>query len=143
MEPAEELARRHGISALAAVRLQSRHGCRASDVLDGAASGRTVCRCEPLTEAEIAYAARREHVRTLADAFRRVSLAGGPCAGAMCVMRAGDVIGRELGWSASQRFDAVREFVRSSWLGRAPVLPHAGWAQEELVQGAARGLFVT
>jgi hypothetical protein len=57
-------------------------------------------------------------------------------------MRAAEIIGRELGWSASQRFDAVREFVQSSWLGRAPVLTHSGWAQEELVQGATRGLFV-
>ncbi len=142
MEPAEELARRCGISALAAVKLQSRHGSRAAEVLDGAAAGRLVCRCEPLTEAELAYSARREQVRSLADAFRRVSLAGGPCAGATCVIRAGEIIGRELGWSASQRFDAVRDFGQSSWLGRAPVLNHAGWAQEELVQGATRGLFV-
>ena len=55
-------------------------------------------------------------------------------------MRAAEVIGGELGWSASQRFDAVREFVRDSWLGRAPVLGRAGWAQEELAQGALRGL---
>ena len=140
MEPPAELARRCGIPALAAVKLQSRHGSRAEKVLDGARAGRLVCRCEPLTEAELAYAARREQVRTLADAFRRVGLAAGPCAGSACVMRAAEVIGRELGWSASQRFDAVREFVRGAWLGRAPVLGHSGWAQEELAQGAMRGL---
>jgi glycerol-3-phosphate dehydrogenase len=140
MEPAAELARRCGIPALAAVKLQSRHGSRAEKVLDDARAGRLVCRCEPLTEAELAYAARREQVRTLADAFRRVGLAAGPCAGSACVMRAAEVIGRELGWSASQRFDAVREFVRGAWLGRAPVLARAGWAQEELAQGAMRGL---
>jgi len=55
-------------------------------------------------------------------------------------MRAAEVIGGELGWSASQRFDAVREFVSGAWLGRAPVLGQAGWAQEELAQGAMRGL---
>jgi glycerol-3-phosphate dehydrogenase len=140
LEPAAELARRHGISALAAIKLQSRHGSRAGDVLDKAQAGRIVCRCEPLTESELAYAARHEQVRTLADAFRRVGLATGPCAGAACVMRAAEVIGRQLGWSASQRFDAVREFVRGAWLGRAPVLGHSGWAQEELAQGALRGL---
>jgi glycerol-3-phosphate dehydrogenase len=140
MESPAELARRFGIPALAAVKLQSRHGCRVERVLDGARGGRLVCRCEPLTEAELAYAARREQVRTLADAFRRVSLAAGPCAGSACVMRAAEVIGGELGWSASQRFDAVREFVRGSWLGRAPVLGRAGWAQEELAQGSLRGL---
>jgi glycerol-3-phosphate dehydrogenase len=142
MEPPAELARRCGIPALAAVKLQSRHGSRADKVLEGAHAGRLVCRCEPLTEAELAYAARREQVRTLADAFRRVSLAAGPCAGSACVMRAAEVIGRELGWSASQRFEAVREYVRGSWLGRAPVLGRAGWAQEELAEGAMRGLMV-
>ncbi len=141
MEPAGELARRCGIPALAAIKLQSRHGSRAEKVMDGALGGRLVCRCEPLTEAELAYAARQEQVRSLADAFRRVGLAAGPCAGAACVVRAAEVIGAELGWSASQRFDAAREFVRAAWLGRAPVLGHAGWAQEELAQGAMRGLF--
>ena len=140
MEPPAELARRCGIPALAAVKLQSRHGSRAEKIVDDARAGRIVCRCEPLTEAELAYAARREQVRTLADAFRRVGLAAGPCAGSACVMRAAEVIGRELGWSTLQRFDAVREYVRGAWLGRAPVLGHSGWAQEELAQGAMRGL---
>jgi len=140
MEPAAELARRCGIPALAAVKLQSRHGSRAEKVLVGGRAGRLVCRCEPMTEAELAYAARNEQVRSLADAFRRVGLAAGPCAGAACVVRASEVIGAELGWSASYRFEAAREFVRGAWLGRAPVLGQAGWAQEELAQGAMRGL---
>ena len=140
MEPAAELGRRHGIPALAAMKIQSRHGSHAEKVLEGARPGRLVCRCEPLTEAELTYSARHEQVRSLADAFRRVSLAAGPCAGAACVLRASEVIGAELGWSASQKFEAAREFVRGAWLGRAPVLGHAGWAQEELAQGAMRGL---
>ena len=140
VEPPSELARRHRIPALAVLKVQSRHGSRAGKVLDEAKEGRMVCRCEPITEAELAFAARHEQVRTLADAFRRVGLAAGPCAGAACVMRAAEVIGRELGWSTSQRFDATRDFVRGAWLGRAPVLGHAGWAQEELAQGAMRGL---
>jgi glycerol-3-phosphate dehydrogenase len=140
MEPAAELARRCGVSALAAVKLQSRHGASAADVLGDARASRLVCRCEPLTEAELAYAARHEQVHSLADGFRRVGLAAGPCAGAACVLRAAEIIGRELGWSASQRFDAAREFIHGAWLGRAPVLQHAGWAEEELVRGAWRGL---
>jgi glycerol-3-phosphate dehydrogenase len=141
MEPASELARRCGIPALAAIKLQSRHGSNAEKVLDGGRAGRLVCRCEPMTEAELAYSARYEQVRSLADAFRRVGLAAGPCAGAACVLRAAEVIGGELGWSAAQRFEAAREFVRGAWLGRAPVMGRAGWAQEELAQGAMRGLF--
>ena len=140
LEPAADLARRHGISALAAINAQRRHGTRADDVLKESSPGRMVCRCEPLAEAELVHAARHEHTRTLADAFRRVGLAAGPCAGAACVMRAAEVMGHELGWSASQRFDAVREFTRGAWLGRAPVLAHSGWAQEELAQASLRGL---
>jgi glycerol-3-phosphate dehydrogenase len=140
--PPAELAARCGITALAAIKLQSRHGSNAEKVLDEGQTSRIVCRCEPLTEAELVYAARHEQVRSLADAFRRVGLAAGPCAGAACVMRAGEIVGRELGWSAAQRFEAVREFVRGAWLGRAPVLGDSGWAQEELAQGAMRALKV-
>jgi glycerol-3-phosphate dehydrogenase len=139
-EPAADLAARCGIPALAAIKLQSRHGSNAEKVLDEGGTPRVLCRCEPVTEAELIYATRHEQVRTLADAFRRTGVAAGPCAGASCVLRAAEVVGRELGWSASQRFDAAREFLRGSWLGRAPVLDHRGWAQEELAQGAYRGL---
>jgi glycerol-3-phosphate dehydrogenase len=139
-EPASELASRCGVPALAVVKLQSRHGSNAEKVLDEGGASRILCRCEPVTEAELVYAARHEQVRTLADAFRRVGIAAGPCAGAACILRAAEVVGRELGWSAAQRFDAAREFVQGAWLGRAPVLPHSGWAQEELTQGAMRGL---
>ena len=139
-EPASDLASRCGIPALAVVRLQGRHGSNAEKVLDEGNTARILCRCEPVTESELVYAARHEQVGTLADAFRRVGVAAGPCAGAACILRAAEVVGRELGWSSTQRFDAAREFVRGAWLGRAPVLPHAGWAQEELAQGAMRGL---
>jgi glycerol-3-phosphate dehydrogenase len=142
LAPVAELALRCGIPSLAVIKLQSRHGSDAEKVLDEGGTSRILCRCEPVTEAELIYAARREQVRTLADAFRRVGIAAGPCAGAACILRAAEVVGRELGWSASQRFDAAREFVRGAWLGRAPVLGHAGWAQEELAQGAMRGLMV-
>jgi len=140
VEPPHELGRAYGITALAAMKLQTRHGSNAAAVLGEARTGRMVCRCEPISEAELVYGARREQVRTLADAFRRVGLAAGPCAGAACVLRAAGVIGNELGWSASQRFDAAREFVRGAWLGRAPILGHSGWAQEELASGSLRGL---
>jgi glycerol-3-phosphate dehydrogenase len=142
MEPVAELAERCGIPALAVVKLQSRHGSNAEQVLDEGRTSRILCRCEPVTEAELVYAARHEQVRSLADAFRRVGVAGGPCAGASCILRAAEVVGSELGWSAAQRFDAARDFVRGAWLGRAPVLGHVGWAQEELAQGAMRGLMV-
>jgi glycerol-3-phosphate dehydrogenase len=140
LEPAVELGRRCGIPALAAMRLQTRHGSNAGVVLQDGRSGRMICRCEPITESELVHATRNEQVRSLADAFRRVGLAAGPCAGAACVIRAAGVIGNELEWSAAQRVDAAREFVRGAWLGRAPILTHSGWAQEEMASGALRGL---
>ena len=135
--PAEELARRHGVSAYAAARLLRRHGCRSESVLAGAGGpARTVCRCEPVLEADLVHAVRHEQVRTLGDAFRRVGLASGPCAGAACLERAATVIGRELGWSAGDQRDRIVEFRRGLWHGRAPILDQAGWAQEELTLGA-------
>ena len=133
--PAEELARRFGLTAYAAARLSRRHGCRSEAVLS-AGPARPVCRCEPVTEAELVHAVRHEQVRTLGDAFRRVGLASGPCAGSACLDRAAEIVGRELGWSAGDGRAHAVEFRRGLWLGRAPVLDQAGWAQEELTLGA-------
>ena len=138
--PAAELAREYGLTELSAARAVRRHGDRAPRVLKESRGGRLVCRCEALSEAELVHAARHEQVAGLADAFRRVGLAAGPCAGSTCLLRAADVIGRELGWSPGMRFDAVREFEESSWAGRAPVLDGRGWAQEEMRRGASAGL---
>ena len=134
--PPVELAREHGITALSASRMLKRHGVRAASVLaEGARAGRLACRCEALAEAELVYGARHEQVASLADAFRRVGLAAGPCVGTACLERAAEVVGRELGWSAAQRSEAVAEHRRAAWLGRAPLLNHLGWAQEELARG--------
>ena len=136
-----DLARAHGLSALAAARMLERHGCGAPDLLAGGGAGarRIVCRCEALTEGELANAARREQVQTLADAFRRVGLGAGPCAGAACLERAAEIVGRELGWSSGQRRQAVRDHLQLAWRGRSPLLDRWGWAQEELAYGARRG----
>jgi len=137
--PAEELAREHGLTALAAARLLRRHGCEAPQVLEDARRGRLVCRCEAVTEAELVHATRHEQVRTLGDASRRVGLAMGACAGAACLERAAAVMAQELGWSAAQRFQAWRDHVAAVWRARAPVLGRWGWAQEEVAYGARRG----
>jgi glycerol-3-phosphate dehydrogenase len=137
--PVRELVAEHGISALAAARLLERHGSDAPEVLQDPRRGRLVCRCEALTEAELVHAARHEQVRTLSDAFRRVGLAAGPCAGGGCAERAAEVIGAELGWSPSQRREACDELVIATWRGRAPVMDRWGWAQEELAYGMRRG----
>jgi glycerol-3-phosphate dehydrogenase len=137
--PVHELVAEHGISALAAAGLLARHGSEAPAVLLEARRGRLACRCQALTEAELAWAVASEQVRTLADAFRRLGLASGPCAGGSCVERAAEVLGHELGWSPSQRRDAAREYIVEAWRDRAPVLDRWGWAQEELAYGVRRG----
>ncbi len=132
---AADVAAEFGMTDLSAARLLRRHGCRGSGVLaEDARHGRVVCRCDALSEAELAFAARHEQVRTLADAFRRVGLASGPCAGAACLDRAAEVVGRELGWSVSQRQEAVHDYLAAAWLSRAPLLDTRGWAQEEMAR---------
>jgi glycerol-3-phosphate dehydrogenase len=137
--PVAELAAEYGIPALAAARVLRRHGAEAPEVLQDPRRGRLACRCEALTEAELVHAVRHEQVRTLADAFRRVGLAAGPCAGTACAERASEVVGGELGWSPSQRREAFRDYQAGAWRGRAPVLDRWGWAQEELAYGIRRG----
>jgi glycerol-3-phosphate dehydrogenase len=136
-----ELSSEHGLALLAVTRLMGRHGSEAPALLEkaGPEKRRVICRCEMLTEAELAHAARHEQVTSLDDAFRRVGLAAGPCAGAACLERAAAVLGRELDWSPGQRREAVRDYLATAWLGRAPLLDRWGWAQEELAQGARRG----
>src|SRR3989440_2753060 len=121
-EPPSELSARCGISALAAMKLQSRHGTNAAKVLDDGRTSRILCRCEPITKAELVYAARREQVRTLADAFRRVGVAAGPWAGAACLLGAGEGVGRGVGWSAWEGVGAGGGVVRGAGLGRGPGL---------------------
>src|SRR5438132_256766 len=85
-----------------------------------------------------------DHASQDADGF--ITIAGGKLSMYRLMAEdTSDAVCRKLGHqvastTASQRFDAAREFVRGAWLGRAPVLNQAGWAQEELAQGAMRGL---
>lgn len=138
---AAELARAYGIPVLVAARVRERHGDRALPLLEegGEAARRIVCRCESLSEAELAHACAAEQVTGLDDAFRRVGLTAGPCAGAACLERAAEICGAALGWGPAERSDAVRERLRTAWRGRAPLLDRWGWAQEELAYGARRG----
>ncbi|HEX4212005.1 MAG TPA: FAD-dependent oxidoreductase [Candidatus Dormibacteraeota bacterium] len=139
--PAAELARAYGVPELVAARLRERHGDGVVALLEErrGEARRVVCRCEFLSEAELAHACATEQVTSLADAFRRVGLAAGPCAGTACLERAAEICGEVLGWSSVERSDAVWERLEVAWRGRAPLLDRWGWAQEELAYGARRG----
>lgn len=133
----EDMAREHGLPALACARLIERHGSEAPAVIEHGGVD-IVCRCESLTRADLVHAARHEQVVTLGDAFRRVGVGAGPCAGAACVERAAEIVGGELGWSREEIRGMVRRHLAAAWRGRAPVLDRWGWAQEELAYGARR-----
>jgi glycerol-3-phosphate dehydrogenase len=137
-ESPEVLGRDCGVPALVAARVKTRHGCRSQSVLGNVKRGTQalICRCQAITEAELAHAAEHEHVATLGDAFHRVGLAAGPCSGALCLEGGADVLGRSHGWNWRQRREAAEDMRRALWKGRTPVLDETGWAQEELVRGA-------
>src|SRR5258708_28438616 len=71
MEPAGDLARRCGIPALAAVKLQSRHGSPAAKGMDGGRARRLLFPCEPITGAELAHPARPAQGPPPARSFQR------------------------------------------------------------------------
>ncbi len=130
------LARQHGLPLPVAAALVHRRGTEAAAVLEGPTH--VVCRCLGVIEAELAYTAREEQVRSLEDVSRRVGLGWGPCA-AVCLERAAEVVGRELGWSPSQRRQACRQWLARSWPTTAPALDSWGWARQELSLGLRRG----
>jgi glycerol-3-phosphate dehydrogenase len=132
IEDAAEVARRFDVSALVAGALLARHGSRVRSVLEGPVGRRVVCRCASVTEGELVHAARHEQVTGIGDAMRRVGAASGPCLGGACLVQVAGVVGRELGWSPSQRREAAHDFVAGIWPGRAPALDPIGWAQEEM-----------
>lgn len=132
----DALARHYSVSPVLISRLVYRHGCRARDILSGmlrAPSRRApVCRCEPVTAAEIRYVVRYEHARTLDDVMHRTRLGTGPCGGVSCSMRAASILGEELGWHPREMVQEARRFVRARYATRRPALAGDQARQEML-----------
>jgi glycerol-3-phosphate dehydrogenase len=141
---AAELAARFGVDRFAASRLVFRHGSRAERVLDEAQdrphARRIVCRSEPVTEAEIRYACRREWVRTLEDLRRRTRFAEGPCQGIECLREGARIVAEELSWSSEETEAQMLRFLDARFRDRAPVLRGRQLAHEELLHGAFFGV---
>ena len=126
------LARRFRAPVPAVVRLGFRHGTEAARVLapfepgPGASAAppapRIVCSCEPVLEAELAHAARREGVRTLGDCAFRVRLGVGACQGAGCAGQAAGLLADALDWSAERSAAEVAAFAAERWRSAAPAL---------------------
>lgn len=138
------LAEEHGLPLQAAVRLVSRYGARAGQVLDTTRQTphrRTyVCLCEPVTEAEVRHAVRHEWARTLDDLRRRTRLGTGPCQGFGCTARAVAALVEEGGPGAPPAREQVRAFLQERWKGRQPVLRGLQLAQEELARALYLGV---
>ena len=133
----EQLTGDHRLAPYAASRLAYRHGGRAGQLLEAAASDADlaqVCQCEPVTEAELRHAIRHEGARTLDDLRRRTRLAMGGCQGMRCISRAGVILGQELELDPLAVLSQVLDLLQQRHRGKAPPLSGVGLAQEELNQ---------
>jgi glycerol-3-phosphate dehydrogenase len=132
----EELAGRYGVREHIVERMIYRHGSRAEDILEmirlEPSWGSVVCRCDPVTEAEIRYSIRNEWVRRLVDLRRRVRLACGPCQGARCAVRAAEIMAEERRMSNDEMYEQAFTLLLDRWKGIRTVLSGAQFRQEEM-----------
>lgn len=134
----EGIAGEFGMPLYVVKRLAFRHGTRCRDVLELVKENRRaasiVCRCDPVTEAEIRYVIRSEWARTLDDVRRRTHLGCGPCQGARCNFRAAAILGDELNLEPHRTWNAGAEYLQQRWKGKYPILRGEQLAQEEINQ---------
>jgi glycerol-3-phosphate dehydrogenase len=119
-------------------RMVSRHGSMARQILVTMlripASRSLICRCEPVTEAELLYSIKVEKVRTMMDLMRRTRFGTGPCGGSRCAFRAAALMGRQLDWSAARIREAALEFIEWQYRKRRPVIRGVQARQEVLTR---------
>jgi glycerol-3-phosphate dehydrogenase len=133
-------ARRFRTPLAAVVRLGFRHGTRTAAVLADSdrtiaadtPPPRTLCACEPVVDAELRHAARREGLRKLGDCTLRVRLGVGACQGAGCAAEAADLLAAELDWSAERRSAELRAFCGDRWRAASPALAGSHLAAFEI-----------
>ncbi len=134
----ESIAAEYGMPLYVVKRLAFRHGTRCRNVLDITKEDRRaasiVCRCDPVTEAEIRYVIRHEWARTLDDVRRRTHLGCGPCQGARCNFRAAAILGDELKLDPPEIWSAGAAYLQQRWKGKYPILRGDQLAQEEINQ---------
>jgi glycerol-3-phosphate dehydrogenase len=142
--PADEgaLAERYRLPGQAIRRLAYRHGSLAAEVLAPCAEApsqrRALCRCEPVLEAEVRWAVRRESARTLGDVSRRTRLGTGPCGGVRCALPAALVLARELGRDAGWAREEARRFLETRYRSRRAVVDGDQFRMEAVLARAVR-----
>ncbi|MFC1641403.1 glycerol-3-phosphate dehydrogenase/oxidase [Myxococcota bacterium] len=136
------LAEQGHIPTFVAQRLANRHGCSAMDIVRRIArhnrESALVCNCEPVTEAEIRYAVRREFARTVDDVARRTYLGRGPCGGMRCAARCGAIVAALTSRPAAEGLQMARDFVAQQARRRWPAMNPLSARQEALIRASVR-----
>ena len=136
------LATRAGISPVAGVRLEYRHGSRALAIAERMArtprERRIVCPCEPVTEAEIRYTVEREFAVTVDDVSRRTRLGLGACGGLRCALPCGAIVAEMTDESPAHGRALARSFLVGAQKRRLCALGPEQARQEALIGEALR-----
>jgi glycerol-3-phosphate dehydrogenase len=121
-------------------RAYRKYGCRIEEILKIAQEVETgfnvICKCEPVIDAEIRYAIRKEWAKNLVDVRRRTRLGTGGCQGMRCGFKAALILAEEFGLKPDDAFEIYFEFIKERWKGKSPVLSYGGLPQEEFFRRA-------
>jgi glycerol-3-phosphate dehydrogenase len=131
-----------GIDRYAAARMVHRHGERSREIVEriqrNPRERRTLCACEPVTEAEARFCIETEWVTTLEDLRRRTACGGGPCQGARCARQASWLLAGYQGGDPALAEALLARFVTARWREQAPVVQYQNLPQMELTRWALR-----
>lgn len=143
----EDISRKYNLHPYIVRRMYRKYGSRIIDVLKISEeiphALRIVCKCEPVLDAEIRYAVRKEWARNLIDVRRRTRLGTGACQGMRCGFQAGLILKEELKLTPEETFHIYKEFIKERWKGRYPVLSYGGMKQEEFMRRSINPLIQT
>jgi glycerol-3-phosphate dehydrogenase len=120
------LAERLEIDAVAARRLEYRHGSRVARIEERIRQrpreSTVVCACEPVLEAEVRHAVVEEMARSVDDVARRTRLGLGACGGMRCAARCGQIVAEERDLPPKVGFEMAARFLARRARTRAPAL---------------------
>ncbi|MFH1436729.1 MAG: glycerol-3-phosphate dehydrogenase/oxidase [Pseudomonadota bacterium] len=115
-------------------RMVSRHGSMVRKILvymlRMPRSRSLICRCEPVTEAEILYSIKVEKVRTMADLMRRTRFGTGPCGGSRCAFKVSALLGKQLDWDSKRIREEALSFIQYRYAKRRAVIKGTQARQE-------------
>ena len=120
-KPRRSLRRATPVPGYDAVAATSRHGTETARMDFSGPGAETVCECEQVTRAEIAYCVKEFGVRDLQDLRRHTRLGMGTCQGSHCIARAAQILAEELG-EPEKAAEFVRSYLQERWKGMTPVL---------------------